>query len=301
MMKQMRTVLFAVASMMVAGSCTETFNPNASSVERMIVFAVMRTETDTQFVRVSTTYSAMNDPRSMTTDTSVPDAHVAITDGTDTFLFRDSTLQRADTSRYRSRIGAHVAYGLRLAAGRQYRLSVFSPTRGTVTATATALYSPSFYPLPDLSGNISLRITLGQNARAYLPRAHLEYQVRTDTGWETRRIEIPRTVDETTGEFLYPKPVTRGVTSVLFSVTEFNAVHARLRQQFAARTVRLRRTLYTLTQFNDALYAYHSVANGFPDSGTLRLDEPDYTNITGGLGVFAMSSQTVVIADSSGG
>ncbi|MEK7671562.1 MAG: hypothetical protein AAB344_05010 [Bacteroidota bacterium] len=53
-------------------------------------------------------------------------------------------------------------------------------------------------------------------------------------------------------------------------------------------------------QLDDALYAYYTTANGFPDSGTLRLDEPDYTNIEGGLGVFALSSTIVVTADTLG-
>lgn len=99
---------------------------------------------------------------------------------------------------------------------------------------------------------------------------------------------------------MYPKPVSRENTRVVFGAAGYAAVVSQLRQRYTGGRVRLKGTRFVLTQLDNWFYAYYSVANGFPDSGTLRLDEPDYTNINGGLGVFAVSSETVVEADTSG-
>lgn len=282
-------------------SCDDTFNPIGPYKERMVVYAVMTTQSDTQYVRVYTTYPVTSNPLSITTDTYVPDAQVTLTHDSTTFTFRDTTLQRTDTSRYRSNIKAHVGYRIRLEGGQQYVLSVVSPSRGRATARAIALYRGGIISEPDFNGNILVRINLGSNARAYVLRLYLEYQVRVDSIWQTRRIEIPRRVDGNTGELFYPSVTSREISSTVFSVAGYEAIVTRLRQQFPGGTLRLKRTVFILTQLDDALYAYYSTANGFPDSGTLRLDEPDYSNIEGALGVFAMSSQTVVFADTTGG
>jgi hypothetical protein len=263
----------------------------------MVVYAVLAAETDTQYVRVYTTYPAKTEPGN-TADTDVLDARVAITHGTTTFSFRDTTLERTDT--HRSRIKAFVGYGVRLEGGRQYQLSVDSPTRGKAGARATALYRGNIITEPDRNGNVLVRVFPGSNARAYVLRMYLEYDLRIDSVVSTRRVEIPRSVEGNTGEFIYPKPVSREISSVAFSVVGYNQIVAQLRQQYPGGAVRLKRTVFVLTQLDEALYAYYSTANGFPDSGTLRLDEPDYTNIEGGLGVFAISSQSVAYGDTSG-
>jgi hypothetical protein len=41
-----------------------------------------------------------------------------------------------------------------------------------------------------------------------------------------------------------------------------------------------------LLVFDQFLAAYISTSNGFLDNLSIRLDEPNYTNITGGLGIF---------------
>jgi hypothetical protein len=280
-------------------SCDETFNPNGLHKPKMVVYAVMSTESDTQYVRVYATYPVASNPPSMSTEPSVSDAQVTITQGTTVFSFRDTTLQRADTSRYRSAIKAYVAYGLRLEAGSQYLLTVVSPSFGRATASGVGLYRGVLITETDPYGNFLVRVFPGSNVRAFILRRFLEYQVRVDTTWITKLEEVPRAINSETGELAYQRPVSRTITSVSFSASGYDIMVSRLRQRFPVGSLRLNRSFFRLTQLDDALYAYYSTANGFPDSGTLRLDEPDYTNINGGLGVFALTSTTVVAIDTA--
>jgi hypothetical protein len=51
---------------------------------------------------------------------------------------------------------------------------------------------------------------------------------------------------------------------------------------------------YILTQVEPNLYMYYNLANGFQDEFSIRTDQPDYSNIQGGFGVFgAMTVDTV--------
>jgi hypothetical protein len=292
----MRTNVKVFIIILLAGmflSCDETFNPNGPFNQKMAVYAVMSAETDTQYVRVYSTYPVSNNQSAIINETSVSDAQVTITHGATVFSFRDTTLHRIDTSRYRSGIKAYVAYGLRLQAGSQYQLTVVSPSIGRATGNGIALYGGVLIPDTDANGNVLVRVFPGSNARAYVVRRFLEYQVRVDSVWRTEQREIPRVVDGETGEFIYQKPISRDLRTVTFSTEGYMAL-------FSAGSLRLKRIFFVLTQLDDALYAYYNTANGFPDSGTLRLDEPDYTNINGGFGVFAMTTTTVVTTDTTG-
>lgn len=50
--------------------------------------------------------------------------------------------------------------------------------------------------------------------------------------------------------------------------------------------VRFQDVVFQVIQFDAALYNNYSVENLFRDPYTIRLDEADYTNILGGVGVF---------------
>lgn len=51
-------------------------------------------------------------------------------------------------------------------------------------------------------------------------------------------------------------------------------------------TVHVKRALVLMTQVERNLYTYVKVVNGFQDAYSIRTDQPDYTNIVGGHGIF---------------
>ena len=48
----------------------------------------------------------------------------------------------------------------------------------------------------------------------------------------------------------------------------------------------MKRALVVLTQVDEDLYAYSKRVNGFEDPFSIRTDLPDYSNISGGHGIF---------------
>jgi hypothetical protein len=287
--------LAVIANVVCCAGCDDSFTPDGPYKEKLVVFGVLSTRSDTQFVRVQTTYRSPIVPA----ETQVTDAQVRITTDDTVFQFRDTVLARTDTSHSTTGISAYVAYGLRLVPGVRYDLSVSSPSHGTVSSHTTSLYRGSLIPQTDPAGGIAARVYPGVNSRAHIVRLYLEYEVRVDTSWVAKETEIPSSVSGT-GEFVFPKPVSREYTGAVFDAPGYAAVVAQLRQRYPGGMVRLTGTHFLLTQLDAWIYAYYSTVNGFPDSGTLRLDEPDFTNIEGGFGVFAASSETIVAADTAG-
>jgi hypothetical protein len=71
---------------------------------------------------------------------------------------------------------------------------------------------------------------------------------------------------------------------LVFRLDVYKAFLADLKSRYGE--VNVTRALYVLTQVDANLYTYYSVVNGFLDPYSIRTDLPDFTNITGGVGLF---------------
>ncbi len=284
---------FILCGLMLSG-CNNEFNPNGPYKQKLVVYGVFSSRTDTQYVRVYTTYPSPG----LSAEAGVTDVRVTVAQDANTTVFRDTTIQIVNSSGVRVPLRLFVSYAFRPAPGVNYDLSVVSPTVGNVRSRAFGLYKGRMFTLSNPQGDIIVQVTPGANVRAFIVRMYLVFSVRVGSTWEVKRVEVPNLVTAS-GEFLYPRPVQSDLTTAGFSFQAYAGLITSLRSQYPAG-VQLSRTVFVLTEFDEPLYAYYSTANGFPDSGTLRLDEPDYTNIQGGLGVFGMTSETVVEADTTG-
>jgi len=310
-MSRIHFILGSLVAVMVVAGCDQPFSPDGPYQEKMVVYSVLSSASDTQYVRVYTTYPPGGGPSANTVDQQVTDAVVTVTQGGQSVTFRDTTLRRPDTTRYTSDIVAYVAYNLPLVPNQSYLLTVNSPTHGEVTAEATSLYNGTFFLLntdalatPGTAQNITVVATPGANVRGFVVRIRLEYEIRIDsTTWEDRSVEVPMQILLNAGrrEYVYHSPTlttTAGGSvpvrqNVAFATSAYRTIVSLLYDVHPIGTIHFKNAVIAMTQFDAGLFAYYSVVNGFPNSATLRLDEPDFTNIRGGLGVFGTSSEFV--------
>jgi len=156
-------------------------------------------------------------------------------------------------------------------------------------------------PWSGLAENLGLLISLAPQAKAFMVRLLVEYQADTPQGRKTERLEIPASSTATGGShgpcnFIYPRMVKR-ITSPAQKLESDHFVfpgcvyRALLEQILRTETnVRFERVVFYLIQFDEPLYNYYKLVRGFQDPATIRLDEPDFTNIQGGLGIFGSTS-----------
>lgn len=300
-------------------SCDESFNPSAAFEPRMVVYSVLTTDSDTQYVRVySSYYPPDNDPTRNQDDTSVQDAQVSITqEGGLTFSFQPYTIERLDKSRYASPIRAYRAFPFRPERGKMYTLNVSSVSSGTLTATTTVPNAGSITPvsidvLKDpffTSHDFGVVAGLSAEAKGYLVRIYVDYLYpRGDGTYQPTRFEIPLSRQPISCYWdlfkeTYPRPALRSspATSPVWvplgqkeykpeervpysRIPYRNKIYHLYDREGAG--ILFRQALFILVQFDAPLWNYYAVASMYRDRLSVRTDEPDYTNIKDGIGVF---------------
>lgn len=302
--------LLALTSLLFFQSCDDSFSPSGPEEQRMVVYSVLTTDSDIQYVRVYQNYFPLdNDPRQNITDHPIKDATVSVSDQTTTFLFRDTLLAREDTSHYKEPVFAYVASGFPAKPGYSYTLKVVSASFGTLSATTRVpdASTLSIHDLPllddpyqnaNLYKSPSVSFTLSKNAEAYRVRLLIEYDAENTGSREAYQREVPqvlRPIDCKAGifDFIFPKVTRRSsVPSTggeFMDTYRFNYFAYRRSIEFVYQTnvnPLFRRIKYFVVQFDGNWYKYYSTARTFQDRFSVRLDDPDFSNIPGGVGLF---------------
>lgn len=304
-MKQVERVLMTLAAAFLVIACEDSIDPGDRFEPRMVVYSILSTVTDTQYVRVYSNYNPANfDPATNTIDRAIRNASVQISDGIQSFVFRDTSLARQDTSRYKDSIAAYVCYGFKPQPGSSYVLTVTSTTHGTVTHTTQlpgnsslqiGTYQVLVNPWCYSSMTPTLNFTVFPPGAAYAAKFMIEYEEQYPTGTLIKQIEVPARV-QLINAFLeiyrssYPQILKRETAGIkqLTSRWERGAYAYGIDQiNGFAYNHRMRRVIFYVIQYNLEWYKYYSSTRTFQDSYSVRLDEPDFSNIPGGLGLFA--------------
>ncbi len=297
-------LLLTVALAGMALSCDQSFDPKGVYEDRLVVYSILSTDRNQQFVRVFSTYDPPGyDPREVGNDRQIRGALVSMQETGSLVQFRDTALARPDTSRYKDSLRLYVGAPFLPQSGKTYRLSVSTPTYGMVTATVTmpssgtlsvtAGYSAVTVPnSTDPNRLISLHATFSSATRGYLIRMQVDYEVQTDTGWKLERVEIPYLFQG--GGFDLTKAVYPTLTRALTHATRVDFVNGGYRavlnhvilDRHPTRLITFKHIAFYLLQAEANMYDYYSITSGFQDPYSIRLDQPLHANIQGGYGVF---------------
>lgn len=286
--------------------CSEDFSPNGEYRQRLIVYGVMEGNSQSQMIRVYSTYSPdQYDPLRPAPNTEVTNASVRIVDGTTVVLFHDTLITVNGPSGNRT-VRVYVNNAFQPTEGKTYSLSVAVPGYDTVSSSFKGIFfgevitNSSLLSKPGTEKFIPVRVATGLNSLAYLVTITLEYRVGSDT--TLRRKESPMAVTKNSEGIVtkkfYPTLAYRNGSAVAttqyetvsFETAAYLSAISEIKAEFGS-SAKFVRAIVTLKQFDTNLYTYYSITNSFGGSASLRLDEPDYTNITNGFGVFGMMTQ----------
>jgi len=315
-----REILLFTVSVLTL-SCTDSINPSGEFKTHMVVYSVLSSASDTQYVRIYTNYDSPNHlPQENMEELSVADAAVTVSDGTNSFPFHYKTIPRSDTSRYKSPIGLYLAYPFRPQANKEYTLTVSSPSLGQGSSKTTVpgkgyVNCPYVAELSDrgYSGSILVYYSLNSSARAFVVRFFVTYTTENpgDIGSE-HYVEVRLVplfgglTDPKTGLIKWITPSVVSSSAVVFISSgalksieyAFPAYPETLKDIVSNNsTVRFKRAVFYLAQFNEPWYKYYASSNLAQDKYGLRIDSPYFSNIESGSGLFgAMCVDSVVIA-----
>lgn len=288
---KVRSLIGAVAVLLL--SCENPFNPYGEYTPRLVVYSVLTNTRGPQFVRVSATNDPLRiDPGGPLTDTGLEGAFVRITGGGSTFVFRDTLLQNTH---------AYVCDSMPVAPGVQYSLEVSKDSLGPAQSsivipsapsvvvsrgTASALDGPSF-------GLLAFSVGLSANTRRHRVRMFIEFDSPDSI---RHRWEVPFDAVDTSLFFVtYPdfQYTTASAFEIKYSGRSYEIMLTKIVYRYTT-AVKWRNVVFEVYQIGEPLENYSSVANGFKDELSLRADEPDYSNISGGFGLFGAYTVTEI-------
>jgi hypothetical protein len=302
----------SVLVLLIWAGCEHPFDSKGPYDKRLVVYSILSNRSDSQYVRVYSTYNppAYN-PLDVSSDTYVQNARVSIANDSASYNLVNTVIPRSDRSRYSTDIPAYVGYPIRVQFGKTYSLGVRSPD-GNATASVTTpgvglveAYNPQELKAPlKYTDDIAARVKLSPGAAGYIVRLFIDFDVTSTQGVIHTRVEVPNAVvpiGTADTSFQYPTLVRRSsdpfivFEAAIFSLDGYKVFLNDLIAQTGP--IHLTSATFILTQVEDNLYKYFNIVNGFQDQFSIRTDQPDYSNIVGGFGVFGAMRDDSVLTD----
>lgn len=313
----MKTVRLIFLILVLLGGCDTSFDPKGPFLDRLVVYGILTPVNQTHYVRLFTTYDPPEfDPMGNTSSNQISNAVVSLSYDTTTAALRDTVIPRDDPGRYTDSLRVFIASPLSISRGKMYSLTVNSPVYGILTATTRVPASPievnidvdSRFSLttPDKGrADISIFVTPSLTAEGHAVRIFVEYELPVaDPGTivtEEIPIEITSYQNCSSFEVEYPRVRRRELVGSRelwkFPLENYRRALVRILKAHEGVVIDFKRVYVEVVQTDEHLYKYYSVVNGFQDQYSIRVDQPNYTNINGGLGVFgSFVSDTVVVS-----
>jgi hypothetical protein len=313
-MKAKVTYILLLVFVLLSG-CEQAFTPKGPYVQKLAVFGILSNNSDTQYVRVFKTYDPPGfNPYEVLEDQAVRGAEVEVGQGASVVRYAEAMIPRTDSSRFSDNILAYVAPKFRARPGMTYNLDVSTPSDGIAHASVTVpdtgwigLLNPYALASNESEDLLAVQLRISSLTLGYMVRFYLQYDLLKVSTWVPMNMEMPgwMVIIDSTKYFGYPKLVRRSTTPGPRGTWQIEAAYfmpwayrdkvAEL-VRFYGNTVRLRRIFFVLTQVEQNLYTFYNLANGYQDAISIRIDMPDWTNISGGIGLFgAMVEDTLFV------
>lgn len=297
--------LFAGIALLLFTSCNDSFSPKGPFEQQLVVYSVLSTDRDIQFVRVYTNYNASGfDPFQNNSDTPVKGARVVITGPRGSYTLKDTLLARPDTSRYKSPIAAYTGRW-RAEPGQAYTLTVNAPGIGTTSASVVTpglsqtkywfsidiLDDPDNYKGTSWVGAYTM---LMQSTKAYSCQLAIEYLVLTSGEWKPESIEVPVWASSSFAYVGYPSVYKvqsyAPYAGVVYSKDIYMKTLQRVIKLHAGSKLIFQRIAFRFLLLDQNWYDYYNTVRSLQDPFSIRLDEPDFTNLSNGYGLFGASA-----------
>lgn len=313
----MKHLRLSILALVLLGGCDTSFNPEGAFLDRMVVYGVLTPVNQTHYVRLFSTYDPPGvDPLGNTSSNQITNAVVSLSFDTTTLVLRDTVVARDDPGRYTDSINAFIASPLSVSKGKTYSLTVNSPVYGVLSATTMVPGSPidvdidseSRFSLttPNIGkADISIFINPSSTTEGHAVRIFVEYELPVANPGTLFTEEIPLEITHyqncTSFESQYPRVRRRELRGSrelwMFPLVNYRRALVKILKTHESTTIDFKRVYVEIVQTDEHLYKYYSVVNGFQDQFSIRVDQPNYTNVQGGLGVFgSFVSDTVVIS-----
>ncbi len=277
-------------------SCKNVLDPNAPLKERYVLTGIMRSDTTLQIVTVTHTYrpsGSNTDPNSYTTAPYILGAEVNLWYKEKLYEFRDTVLTRIDTSRYNEPVHCYYVNNLKPNSNEYIDIEALLPNGLLLQSTTKTPAADSLTFFDSASDKLVSNQKFAKNITIkwkpfdrvlYVPKVEITYYKSGDLTKHFKEVPLLYFDDNGKSTPVFPKATSASAMTIDFkTITQaLNEIAAGdAKKNYSISDIKI--TVITYDPFLSAYYSsIQPAANGF----VVTLDEPDYTNILGGYGIF---------------
>lgn len=303
----MKKIIFSAlifSSVLISSGCKDdSFDPKGEFKDKYILTCILRSDTTVQTAILSGSYNVQGfDPLENKTDPAIENADIRMWIGDSVYVFKAGETPRADTSRYNSPLKYYYAKNVMLYSQKKTEITA-------VLSNGKRLHAVTTIPNPVSGDAANAEETIPPSGRNYVliswfpnanpktfyyPRFSLIY-LKIENGIPVRYVKrLPvRYVNSGGGKFA---PVYATPTNNTSYVIEMDAINRTMEEISAGDPNKKNYVVLTMMAeimtMDDNLSAYYSASKTFDNGFSVKLDQTDFTNVEGGLGVFASFANT---------
>jgi hypothetical protein len=281
-------------------SCNEDFNPYGEFVEKYAFTCILKSDANYQTATLFRSYRPDGfDPYSYTTDPSVTGADVRIWYNDSVFVFKDSSVARQDTSRYKTPFSFYYNNQFRIENRKTIEMEVLLPNgrrlrSSSITPSQINFDNKSDVTIPAGTKNIiQIFWNSVDEGIFFLPKLSIRYKQNINGEIVNKTKEVPQRYVFQSDE---PIPVYPSANSALTVVYDLNAIARTLQEISEGDPQKQNYSIYEnlgfeVIAFDIPTTRYISSTGGSVDDLTVSVDVADYTNVEGGFGLFGSYSK----------
>lgn len=286
---------FAIAISFTFLSCKEDFSPYGEFRQRYILTCVLRGDTTLQIATLSSSYfTGSPNPYEYTDDPSIRFADVRVWYEDSVYILHDSTVNRINTSRYKTPESFYVSNRFKISQNKPIEIEVLLQNgkrlkANSVTPKEILFNNLSDVLVPPVYGNLITIIWGNGNANTfYLPKMYIRYSKKIGNQTTNHELEVPVRY---TFEAGVEQPVYPSASNLLRVVYDRDVISKTLTYLKELEDENSIISVYEklsmkVAILDDNLTRYVSSTSQTFDDLTVRVNESDYSNIDGGLGIF---------------
>lgn len=286
-------------------ACEEELNPNAEFLERNILTSVLRSDTSFQVITLSKSYEVNGiDPVSNQEDHFITGADVKVWYKDNVYQFIEDTLDRIDKSRYNFPVKIYYNENLKISENSEVEIEALLPQGFLLRSSTTVPHlsilkfdNSSKFIHPDSLTNdvIQFRWTRFENTY-YHPVFVIRYYDKTVGNSVLLEKVVPLQYNDD-GSQKFTRPTN--AQAVSYTLPNFVKALNEIVTQGSGRKddYSIIRGELKIMVYDKNLSAYYSSVGTFLDGFTIKVDQPDFSNVDGGFGIFgsfAIKRYTVI-------
>lgn len=294
MMKIFNKILFVLIISLFAISCSEDYEPFGVYRENYIMNSVLRSDTTQQIVTVSSSYNIRNFETGKVKDPAIEGAIVRIWEGDKVEFFSEASVPSQPGGRYSTPFIFYTVDNFVPKAGTTYEIEALLPNGRRLKSTTTLPKKISFYtniskriPPEDDSEIIHVAWFAPEPDRYVAARFKVVY-FKNENGTEVRYEKIvPQEYIEFNGKILPHYPEPSFANSIEIELKTFSRAMEEISEGEPDKTkFKILAFILEIMVYDEYLTSYYASTSAISEDFSISLDQAEYTNIEGGLGIF---------------